>query len=236
QTGNALDGEWSQGASTFPSGDGVPGGDFRFRFNVVPGDVNRNGGVNAQDVILTRNRQGSSVAAPANYSVFYDVNGNGGINGQDLILVRNRQGAVLPVGEPSLGTVSSLVFAASGEVLTGSTELNLSPTITAKTSADGLAPSIDAAALTGETITAASVEAGGFAAAPAPSALLPSAAQARHGQHVQVSSKAHVEPGVVLADHVRVRARSRIGAGTYVSERVRIAEDVSLGADGYVGA
>ena len=44
--GATLDGEWTTSVSTFAagSGDGAPGGDFVFRFNVLAGDVNRDGG------------------------------------------------------------------------------------------------------------------------------------------------------------------------------------------------
>lgn len=36
----ALDGEWVNGNS-LTSGDGTAGGDFIYRFNVLPGDVDR---------------------------------------------------------------------------------------------------------------------------------------------------------------------------------------------------
>ena len=46
--GNRLDGEWTNptsttqsSSSTYPSGNGTAGGDFLFRFNVLPGDANR---------------------------------------------------------------------------------------------------------------------------------------------------------------------------------------------------
>ena len=41
-SGIALDGEWTDGVSAF-SGDNAEGGDFAFRFNVLPGDVNQDG-------------------------------------------------------------------------------------------------------------------------------------------------------------------------------------------------
>ena len=62
--GNRLDGDWTNppsggigGADTFPSGNGSAGGDFRFRVNVVGGDVNRNGSVGGTDTSLVRNAQ-----------------------------------------------------------------------------------------------------------------------------------------------------------------------------------
>ncbi|MCX5660515.1 MAG: right-handed parallel beta-helix repeat-containing protein [Planctomycetota bacterium] len=109
--GNKLDGEWTNPASlvappasssAFPSGDGLPGGAFTFRINVAPGDANQNGGVNVQDAVLVRNKQGTSVAAPGSFTIFDDVNGNGGVNVQDVVLTRNLQGKALPAGEPAL--------------------------------------------------------------------------------------------------------------------------------------
>ena len=55
--GNRLDGEWTNpantsdtGDSTYPSGNGVPGGDFDFRFNVLPGDATQDGVVGPADL------------------------------------------------------------------------------------------------------------------------------------------------------------------------------------------
>ena len=54
--GNRLDGDWvnptwsppsaPSGGDAWPSGDGTAGGDFQFRINVLPGDVNQDGTVN----------------------------------------------------------------------------------------------------------------------------------------------------------------------------------------------
>ncbi len=41
--GASLDGDWTDGVSTYPSGDGAAGGDFKFTFNVLPGDANQDG-------------------------------------------------------------------------------------------------------------------------------------------------------------------------------------------------
>ncbi|MCX5660871.1 MAG: hypothetical protein NTW19_14290 [Planctomycetota bacterium] len=68
--GAALDGEWVNptsratplgGSSAFASGDGAAGGAFDFRIDFAPGDANQNGGVNVQDVVLTRDQQGKSL-------------------------------------------------------------------------------------------------------------------------------------------------------------------------------
>jgi hypothetical protein len=104
-SGNALDGEWiPDGTDAYPSGNGIPGGDFSFRLNVLPGDANRSGGsVVGSDVTLVRNAQNATPGAAGSlYTIFKDVNGSGSILGSDVTLVRNRQGLALPSGEPGL--------------------------------------------------------------------------------------------------------------------------------------
>ena len=54
--GNALDGEWTDSVSGPASGNGSPGGDFRFRFNVLPGDWNQSGQVQANDWGFARSK------------------------------------------------------------------------------------------------------------------------------------------------------------------------------------
>ena len=94
--GNALDGEWADGADLYPSGNGSADGVFAFRLNVLPGDVNQSGGaVNAADVGDVRARQTAQNATP--YSPFCDVDGNGVIDAADLGIVRSRQRSRLPV-------------------------------------------------------------------------------------------------------------------------------------------
>jgi len=108
---NPLDGEWTNpattpnptpggGADTFPSGDGTAGGRFRFRLNVLPGDVNRSGGILGNDVTFVRNAQGFAPGTGLYDTPFLDVNGSGGILGNDVTFTRNRQGFTLPDGEP----------------------------------------------------------------------------------------------------------------------------------------
>jgi len=97
--GNELDGEWTTG-DTGNSGDGTPGGDFEFRFNVLPGDANRNGVANALDSNIVRSIQGAVPGIEA-YSPFADVNGNAVINALDANIVRGLQGLTLPAGEPA---------------------------------------------------------------------------------------------------------------------------------------
>jgi hypothetical protein len=100
RTGALLDGEWSNGADTFPSGDGVAGGDFVFRFNVLPGDVTRDGAVSAADLSQVRARHSTSAArvgaGTATYSLLHDVDGSGRIDVFDYARVRGRLFSALP--------------------------------------------------------------------------------------------------------------------------------------------
>jgi hypothetical protein len=99
-----LDGDWQSGADAFPSGDGTPGGDFDFRINVVPGDVNRSGTVLADDASQLKRKFFSSTTTPgtgdAAYSIFHDVDGSGSILADDFSDVKQRFFTTLPAGEP----------------------------------------------------------------------------------------------------------------------------------------
>ena len=107
--GPFLDGEWTNGTDSFPSGNGTAGGDFRFRLNVLPGDADRGGVVNALDLAALRQRLNRSTTDPGTgggaYSVFADLTGDGRINALDLSVARQRLNQRLPTGEPTALTV-----------------------------------------------------------------------------------------------------------------------------------
>ncbi len=89
--GNQLDGEWIDGVSAFlnGTGDGVPGGDFKFRFSVLPGDVDQSGSLDDQDlaaVIASRNTE----VGDGDYTIFSDVDGSGEIVRRDARIVRRQ--------------------------------------------------------------------------------------------------------------------------------------------------
>ena len=60
-SGVALDGEWTDGASS-QSGDGIPGGQFNFRIHVHPGDVDNSGTVTFADISAVRAVVGTTVS------------------------------------------------------------------------------------------------------------------------------------------------------------------------------
>jgi uncharacterized repeat protein (TIGR03803 family) len=130
--GTALDGEWTNGASAFPSGNQTAGGDFNFNVSILPGDVDGNGSVSIVDTVATRNRQFNSVGS-ANYAVNFDVDGSGSISIIDTIDVRNRQFTSLPSGLPSLPAMISMHSQASTiPVATAIKATLISPVITVK--------------------------------------------------------------------------------------------------------
>jgi hypothetical protein len=109
-SGTALDGEWTSGTTHYgQSGDGVPGGDMHFRFQLLRADLNRNGGVNLSDVTAIRTRTGLTTAA--NYR--FDVNGSGSVTAADITLIRANNGRLLanypaPEAPPDRNGSSSL--------------------------------------------------------------------------------------------------------------------------------
>jgi hypothetical protein len=98
--GNALDGEWTDGQTAALSGNGLAGGDLLFRINVLPGDVTRDGVVDAADLNAMRRRQ-LLTAGGVGYSIFYDTDGSAVIDATDLNAVRRRQLLTLPARNPT---------------------------------------------------------------------------------------------------------------------------------------
>ncbi len=90
-SGDALDGEWTNSVSSYPSGNGVAGGDFNFTFNVLPGDVSQTGVVNAQSLAVVSSNW--LTVGPAG-----DLNGDGIVNSQDLALISSQWLAAVPSG------------------------------------------------------------------------------------------------------------------------------------------
>jgi len=104
QFGEPLDGEWSNGADSFPSGNGVAGGPFIFRLNSLPADGDRSGKVDTKDGIGVRQKL-SPVPSAIAYSPFFDFNGDSRIDATDGAAVQANLFKSLPAGEPVLPTL-----------------------------------------------------------------------------------------------------------------------------------
>ena len=83
------------------AGDGSAGGNFEFRLNILPGDIDQSGEVRSSDVIKAR-RKGNTAVGDADYSPLYDVDGSGEIRSSDVIKVRRLSNTQLPDGEPTV--------------------------------------------------------------------------------------------------------------------------------------
>ena len=119
--GNALDGEWTNptsfsqvgDSSIFPSGDGLAGGDFAFRFDVLPGDSTGGslGKVDVADVAQTKSRSGLAETASSYRS---DFDGNNLVNVADIAYVKSRSSiSSLPVNPPVLPVFSTVPISES---------------------------------------------------------------------------------------------------------------------------
>ncbi|HEY1603438.1 MAG TPA: proprotein convertase P-domain-containing protein [Pirellulales bacterium] len=100
--GNSLDGEWTSAASSYPSGNGTPGGDFHFGFNVLPADLNQDGVVNGLDI----NQIASHWLATG--GLLGDVNGDAVVNGLDINAIASQWLTSLPAGGGSGTGAASL--------------------------------------------------------------------------------------------------------------------------------
>jgi hypothetical protein len=94
-----LDGEWEDGVDT-ESGDGIAGGEFQFRLNLLPGDVDQNGFVSGGDIGEVRLARSHIATITPGFNPTRDVNGSGVVNGGDIGDVRIRRSHLLPIGEP----------------------------------------------------------------------------------------------------------------------------------------
>jgi hypothetical protein len=96
-TGEVLAGAWTDGQSSFPSGNGQGGADFQFRFNVLPGNANGNAWVEGADlnIVLSHYNQTGMTWAQG------DFNGDGTVNGADMNTVLSNYNQTLPSGDPA---------------------------------------------------------------------------------------------------------------------------------------
>ncbi len=123
--GTQLAGQWTNGASSYPSGNGTIPGTFDFQFNVLHADVNQDGGVSGADGNAVRLKLLQNVTT-SGYSPFYDVAGTGSITGADGSYVRINLTDTLPLDNPSPpggvsgGASSSSDIATAGSSTVGS--------------------------------------------------------------------------------------------------------------------
>lgn len=101
-SGSSLDGEWTDNTSTGNSGNGTAGGDFKFRVNVLPGDVDGDGDTQNDDRMDVRLAMFTSTSVGGStYSTRRDLDGSGKINVVDFIIARNHLNKTLPAGTPN---------------------------------------------------------------------------------------------------------------------------------------
>jgi hypothetical protein len=122
-SGNALDGEWSDGASAV-SGDGVAGGDFTFGIRVLPGDTNGDNVVNFADFVALSNHYGMPNAGTRGG----DLDGDGMTSFSDFVVVSNHYGSAATEFPPAIKSivapapfVAAIVTPASSMVSVSST-------------------------------------------------------------------------------------------------------------------
>lgn len=89
--GRALDGELFGSPLYFPSGDGFAGGNAVVVFDVLPGDVNRSGTVDAADLAAIRERIGICLGHPQ-FDLAYDLFADGCIDRADYRIANDHRG------------------------------------------------------------------------------------------------------------------------------------------------
>jgi hypothetical protein len=98
--GNAVDGEWTNPfsvfttnamVSTFPSGDGLAGGQFNFVMTILPGDHDRDNDVDGISFLLWQ----QMIGGPGHTFQQGDFNGDGYTDGDDLAILNANYGIQL---------------------------------------------------------------------------------------------------------------------------------------------
>lgn len=103
-SGDTLDGEWTDGVSTGPSGNGTAGGDFEFSMQFLPGDaVNYGTQVEMTSVWACYLSVGQDTTSP-NYVAQRDLDGDGIIENSDWQYVYANLYDAPPAGTPAAAT------------------------------------------------------------------------------------------------------------------------------------
>ncbi len=147
--GNALDGEWDNPTSTsdrssdtFPSGNGLAGGDFHFRLNVLPGDTNGNQRVQLTDVAQTLAKIGVKTTS-SRYNPRNDVDGSGTITTSDMLAVLVRVTDALPRRDPPKPSFPTHAAAIDAVFASTARRASAETSATALLIDDWLAPPLD---------------------------------------------------------------------------------------------
>ena len=108
--GGTLDGEFETGVSV-ASGDGEAGGDFHFRFDVLPGNVNNDQLTNTGDLSTVRSLGFQIAGLTAEFNARANVNGDRLVNTSDISAIRGLGTQFLfNLAEPEAPTASGLRF------------------------------------------------------------------------------------------------------------------------------
>ncbi len=97
--GNQLDGEWVDDITIGASGNGTAGGNFVYRFNILPGDISGEGVVLGNDITAVVTAR-STVAGGPGYNPRADIDASGVVLGNDVTAVTIKRGTSLPAGSP----------------------------------------------------------------------------------------------------------------------------------------
>jgi hypothetical protein len=174
-TGSRLDGEWTNpttttdtGTSAYPSGNGTAGGNFSFRFNVLPGDANQDGSANFSDLSRLLANYGKSTGESWGQG---DFTGDGAVNFSDLSELLADYGQRLPSGEPTPGTFPAdilLVAASVPTTVSSESAISVTPLATVTAPATSTSDSTDDVV----AIASPDVVASGQVAVPATSSVI----------------------------------------------------------------
>ena len=113
--GAGISGTFTTSSSSFPSGNGLAGSTFDYFFNVLPGDKDQNGLVNASDSAAVKSELNFRTTTTG-YNYLVDYNGAGVINANDSNIdgshLNNRQSTISSPTAPSGAPVGGEGFTA----------------------------------------------------------------------------------------------------------------------------
>ena len=99
--GNRLDGEWLDGGGQATSGDGIAGGSFHYRINVLPGDLSGDGVVLGNDVTMAVRSRGKSAGADEDFNPLSDLDGSGETTAEEVSGLVRLRGTWLLASDPT---------------------------------------------------------------------------------------------------------------------------------------